>query len=112
MSLSREEIDQIARNSAQVILEGLHRYVVEYKEPETISQGLQDSMIEERTAADWYRRRAENAASHVDPTTYLLYQEIANEEDRHYQEFNTRLQEVIRENLSISYPKPSGEQVS
>lgn len=99
MGLSREEIADIAKSSAQAVLEGLHRYTVDYKEPETIEQGLQDSMVEERTAANWYRKRADHTATHVDSTTYLLYQQIADEEDHHYDELNARLQELHKEQL-------------
>jgi len=96
MPLLREEIEQIAKSSAQAVLEGLHRYSVDYKEPETIEQGLQDSMIEERTAADWYRKRAEHATvqGERDQRTSALYEHIATEEDRHYDEFKARLQEL------------------
>ena len=95
MPLSREEVEQIAKSSAQTVLEGLHRYTVAYKEPDSIEQGLQDSMIEERTAADWYRKRAEHAAiAPIDSKTFNLYRHIAEEEDRHYDELNARLQEV------------------
>ncbi len=97
MALTREEIEQIAKQSAQTVLEGLHRYAVDYKEPETIEQGLQDSMIEERTAADWYRKRAEHAALWVDADTEALYHHIANEEIDHYEELNARLQELALE---------------
>ena len=95
MPLSREEVEQIAKSSAQTVLEGLHRYAVAYKEPETIEQGLQDSMIEERTAADWYRKRADNASiAPIDSKTFNLYRHIAEEEDRHYDELNARLQQI------------------
>jgi rubrerythrin len=98
MPLSKEEIKQIAEASAQAVLESLHRYTVVYKEPETIEQGLQESMIEERTAADWYRKRAKNAADyHVDGETMALYQDIAVDEDEHYTKLNARLQELGKE---------------
>jgi len=100
MPLSREEIVDIAKSTAQAVLEGLHRYTVAYKEPETIEQGLQDSMIEERTAADWYHKRAEHTTTHSyprDQRTSALYEHIATEEDRHYDELNTRLQELRKE---------------
>jgi len=104
MPLSREEITQIAKSTAQTVLEGLHRYAVAYKEPETIEQGLQDSMIEERTAYDWYRKRAEHAEHKLNSfQTADLYRHISEEEDRHYNELEqwlrviqrqTRLQEI------------------
>lgn len=92
MPLSEDEIKEIAKASAQTVLEGLHRYAVAYKEPETIEQGLQDSMVEERTAADWYRNRAQNAADYyADAKTIALYQDIAVDEDEHYDRFKKRL---------------------
>jgi len=94
MPLSREEIEQIAKSSAQTVLEGLHRYAVEYEEPSTIPNGLRSSMIEETTATEWYRRRALNAEKHADLTTYALYKHIAEEENKHYGEFHARLQQV------------------
>lgn len=98
MGLSREEVAEIGKSSAQAVLEGLHRYAVDYKEPETVEQGLQDSMIEERTAADWYRRRAKNAADfHVDGETMALYQDIAVDEDEHYARLNARFQKLTKE---------------
>ncbi len=97
MALSREEVTQIAKASAQTILEGLHRYTVEYKEPETIEQGLEDSMIEERTAANWYRKRAEHATTYRDPQTAALYEHIAGEEDQHYDEFQNRFQGLAKQ---------------
>jgi len=100
MSLSREEIEQIARSTAQTVLEGLHRYTVAFKKPETIEQGLQESMIEERTAADWYRKRSAHATTYGggrDQRTSALYDHIAAEEDHHYDELNARLQELSKE---------------
>ncbi len=90
MALTREEISQIAKASAQTVLEGLNRYAVDYKEPETIGQGLQDSMVEERTAADWYDRRADHARHLGDEQAAKLYEHIAGEESKHWGEFNTR----------------------
>ncbi len=96
--MDKEEIEQIAKSSAQAVLEGLHRYAVDYKEPESVEQGLQDSMVEERTAADWYRKRAKNAADyHVDAETMALYQDMAVDEDEHYVRLNARLQKLTKE---------------
>jgi rubrerythrin len=90
VELSREEVVKIAQETAQRVLEGIHRYAVNYKPPESIQEGLSDSMIEERTAADWYRRRAMDARLKEDITTADLYEHIAKEEDQHYQEFQER----------------------
>src|SRR5487761_2034056 len=106
MALSREEVEQIAKSSAQSVLEGLHRYTVDYKEPDSIEKGLQDSMVEERTAANWYRKRAEHAATHGDPHTAALHQHIADEEDTHWTEFNARLLQISKDT-----GKPTRDQV-
>lgn len=104
MALSREEIAQIAKATAWTVLEGLHRYAVEYKEPETIGQGLQDSMVEESTAIDWYRKRATHAASLKDTKTSALYYHIADEEADHLTKFNKRFEELKGKE---STPEPS-----
>lgn len=95
MGLSRADIDQIAQATAQAVLEGLHYYSLKYRDPMTIVEGLNDSMIEESTAAAWYRKRAEDARRKNDPTTAEIYEHVAEEEDHHYQEFKERLQAII-----------------
>ncbi len=98
MELTRDQIADIAKSTAQTVLEGLHQYAVEYKEPETIEQGLQDSMIEERTAANWYDKRAQNAVEYcADDETAKLYLHIAEEEKQHYDELNVRLRQLEEE---------------
>ena len=91
MALSREEVEKIAQASAQRVLEGLNRYAVKYREPKTIEEGLQDSMVEESTAANWYRRRGMDARLKGDEATADLYEHVANEEGHHYQEFKERV---------------------
>jgi rubrerythrin len=91
MELSREQIEQIASSTAQNVLENLHRYAVEYKAPSTIEEGLRDSMIEEKTATDWYMKRAKHARSMGDEATGGLYNHIAEEEEKHYREFARQL---------------------
>jgi rubrerythrin len=98
MGLSREEVVAIAQETAQKVLEGIHRYAVNYKPPETIEEGLSDSMIEERTAADWYRRRGMDARLKGDITIADLYEQIAVDEDEHYGLFNNRLNTIIHNN--------------
>jgi rubrerythrin len=95
MGLSREEVVAIAQETAQKVLEGMHRYAVNYKPPETIEEGLSDSMIEERTAADWYRRRGMDARLKGDTVTADLYEHIAKEEEQHYQEFQERVDALV-----------------
>ena len=108
MGLSREEIAEIARASAQATLEELHRYTVEYREPTSVEQGLQDSIIEELTAADWYQKRAKHADSVGDTITRSLYYDIADEEQDHYKKLSKRLSllrgEIPREELPHSHP--------
>jgi len=96
MELSREEIDEIAQASAQRVLEGIHRYAVDYKEPQTIGEGLRESMVEEKTAADWYRRRGMDARLKSDTKTADLYEHVAKEEDHHHQEFKERVDVLMK----------------
>jgi rubrerythrin len=99
MELSREEVVKIARETAQKVLEGIHRYAVNYKPPENIQEGLSDSMVEERTAADWYRRRGMDARLKGDEVIANLYEHVAREEDQHYQEFQERKDTLISAEL-------------
>lgn len=91
MPLSKEEIVQIAKEVAGRVIE--ERMV--YHAPETVSQGLQESMGEELTASMWYQLRARHAQGHGDGETARLYNHIAAEENRHLEEFNKRLIEVV-----------------
>lgn len=91
MGLSGDEIVEIAQKCAQQVLEGLYRYSVHYKEPERVEDGLHDSIVEESTAANWYRRRGMAARLKGDIKTADLYEHVAKEEDQHYQEFQERL---------------------
>lgn len=97
MPLSREEITALARFTAQEVLNGLDRYAISYQEPQTVQQGLHESMGEELTASSWYRRRAINARLRQgDEETARLYEHVAEEEDQHYQEFNARLNQLTK----------------
>jgi rubrerythrin len=91
MGLPREDVEEIARATAQKVLEDLRHYSIKYQDPITIVDGLMDSMTEENRAALWYRRRAMDARQKYDPTTAELYEHIAQEEDQHHQEFKERL---------------------
>lgn len=95
MGLSRADVEAIGQATAQIVVEQLHRYSVKYQDPITIVEGLQDSMIEESTAAAWYRKRATDAQQKNDPTTAELYEHIAKEEDQHHQEFKARLDIIL-----------------
>jgi hypothetical protein len=57
MELSSKEIRDIGIATAQHVLEGLHRYTVDYVPPSSVQQALRDSMVEEKTAQDWYAKR-------------------------------------------------------
>jgi len=94
MGLSREEVEAIAQATAQRVVESLYRYAMSYQIPITIVGGLRDSMVEESTAANWYRRRAVDAKAQGDTATADLYEHIAKEEDQHYQEFQQRHNEL------------------
>ena len=87
MALSREEIRDIGIATAQHVLEGLGRYTKEYVPPSSIPQGLRDSMIEERTAGDWYRKRANMAKQLGDVDTVAVYEEVIKDEEDHYYKF-------------------------
>ena len=91
MGLTREEIVFIAKITAIEVLAGLHRYPKEYQEPAKVEDGLHDSMVEELTASDWYRRRAKNARANGDELTGGLYTRIAEEEEHHFRELNNQL---------------------
>ncbi len=88
MELSEAEV--IAKLAAQETLVRIGRYTVEYREPETVAIGLSESMLEESTASDWYRRRAVNAKSKGDEEAAKLYEHVAKEEDGHYREFEKK----------------------
>jgi len=96
MGLPREEVEEIAQASAQKVLEDLHRYAVNYREPQTIGEGLRESMVEESTAADWYRRRGMDARLKGDTKTADLYEHVAREENDHHREFKERVDMLAR----------------
>lgn len=97
MGLSREELEKIGQETAQRVLEALHRYTVTYEEPQSIEQGIRESMVEESTAANWYSRRGIDARLKDEVLTADLYEHIAKEEDRHYQELRQRLNALRHE---------------
>ncbi len=96
MDLSREEINRIAMATAQEVVNKLHRYAITYHSPATVEEGLSESMGEELTAGDWYRRRAAEAREKFgDEATARLYEDIARDElDDHYLRFGKRLEEI------------------
>ena len=91
MTLSKEEIAQIAKETARAVIEGR----VTYHEPETVPQGIQDSLGEEVLAHMWYQLRAKHARGQGDEGTARLYEHIANEELSHYQELSRRRIDVF-----------------
>ena len=94
MSLSREEIDQIAKATAQEVVKTIREDRLTYREPKTVQQGIQESLGEELTASMWYQLRAKHARGHVDEETAKLYEHIAAEENQHYEEFSKRLNDI------------------
>jgi rubrerythrin len=94
MAISRDDIQDIARATAQEVVNKLHRYHVVYQDPETVQQGLTDSIGEELTASFWYRERAKHARRLGDESTALLYEHISGQEDDHHREFNRRLAQI------------------
>ena len=65
-----------------------------YHEPTSVPEALQDSMAEETTAADWYRRRAEYSEGEGDKKSAGLWKHVAGEEDTHHTEFQERLEQL------------------
>lgn len=102
MSLSDEEINQIAGQLVQDILKKIGAPI--YVEPDSVSQALEASMHEEKTAADFYRRRAQYADSQGDEISAELWRHTADDEDQHYQEFHDRLHNRFEEQHTI-FPK-------
>lgn len=97
MEITAEQVTQLAKISAQMVVDKLHRYALTYQEPATIEQGLMESMGEELTATDWYRRRAKMARDLGDEQTALLYEDILNDEENdHYPRLAKRLEEIRR----------------
>jgi rubrerythrin len=91
MEMTRDEITEVARASAQEVINMLHRYQLAYQEPKTVLEGIQQAMGEELTAANWYRRRAINARlKHGDEESAKVYEEVAADEDDHYVLFSKR----------------------
>jgi rubrerythrin len=98
MVMTRDEVKGIARETAQEVINFLHRYQIAYQEPKTVLEGVQSSMGEELTAADWYRRRAINARlKHNDEETAKVYEDIAADEDDHYASFSKRADAISGE---------------
>jgi rubrerythrin len=94
MEISREQIIDLAKITAQIVLDKMHRAPLVYQTPASIAEGLQHSMSEELTAANWYRERAKHAISLGDHATAEVYEDIARDEDDHYRQFNQRLNKV------------------
>ena len=95
MEITRDQIVELAQIQAQIVVNKLHRYAVTYQEPGNVGEGLLESMGEELTAADWYRRRAQHARECGDFETSALYESIAtDEEDDHYVRLGKRLEEI------------------
>ena len=96
MELTTDQVAEIARIQAQMVVNKLHRYAKTFEPPHNTAEGLEDSMGEELTAAFWYRERARHARQTGDDQTARLYEQIASEEDEHYREFNARADQLSR----------------
>lgn len=90
----REEILKIAREVAREVIDAVREDRTLYQPPKTIAHGLQQSMGEELTASVYYQMRAKDAAKRGDHKTANLYNHIAAEENRHYEQYNKRLIEI------------------
>lgn len=71
-------------------------------DPISINEGLRQSMREEETAIAKYGTRAANARLNGDELTARIYEEIARDEDGHYNKFGTRLRERMSGQISTS----------
>lgn len=90
MELTKDEIVAIARETATQVAMTIRAYKLTYQDPKNVYEGLRESMGEELTAADWYRRRAIHAEKSGDFVTAGLYEQIAKEEEEHYLHFSDR----------------------
>jgi hypothetical protein len=84
MELSSKEIRDIGIATAQHVLEGLHRYTVDYVPPSSVQQALRDSMVEEKTAQDWYAKRFKYCQSVGDVEVGKALYGIMKDEEDHY----------------------------
>jgi rubrerythrin len=96
VGLPEDEVVRIAQTSADELISKLARYALTYKEPVSVPEGLRESMGEELTAANWYRRRAQHARAHGDNKTADLYEHIARDEDGHYISLTQRFDQIPR----------------
>ncbi len=91
MGMSKGEVEEIARVTAREVVNNLYVYKQTYQAPLTMEQGLMESMGEELTAANWYRRRAELSKAKGFPQFARIWEEIARDEDDHYKQFSQAL---------------------
>jgi rubrerythrin len=91
MALTREEISEIAGQVADDLVVYINQSRTQFREPKTVEAGLKESMSEELTASMWYQLRARNARGFDDVETAQLYEELAREENGHYEELSRRL---------------------
>jgi rubrerythrin len=89
--MDRAEIEEIARCTAQEVINKLHVYKQVYQEPATMEEALLESMGEELTASNWYRRRAAFVKDKGFPQIAAVWEEIAKDEDDHYKTFSQTL---------------------
>jgi rubrerythrin len=94
MQLSKEDIAEIAKVTAQAVIKAVREDKPIYHVPTSVQEGLEDSMEEELTASMWYQLRARHAAEHGFHDTAKLYNHIASEESLHYEELSKRLIEM------------------
>lgn len=114
MELSSKEIRDIGIATAQHVLEGLHRYTVDYVPPSSVQQALRDSMVEEKTAADWYAKRIKYCQSVGDMEVGKALYEIRKDEEDHYRIESELLAKRTGEKItptSIVYKKESPKEI-
>jgi rubrerythrin len=91
MVLTRDEISEIAGQIADDLVVYINQSRTQFREPKTVEAGLKESMSEELTASMWYQLRARNARGYDDVETAKLYEELARDENQHYEELGQRL---------------------
>ncbi len=90
--MTDQEIEQMADKVARKVLQDIG--VPIYVEPKSVIQALESSMKEESAAADFYRCRAIYSVNAGDVKSAMIWNHIADEENKHKQEFQRRLADL------------------
>lgn len=88
MVASKQETNRIAYDTAE-------RMAKQAAAPADVLSGLAQSMGEELAAGEIYLKRAKHATDKGDCDTARLYQELAAEENRHFEELSARRAKLL-----------------